>query len=160
LLSWSESFAERPLWALEDCRQVTRALERRLQDQRERLVRVPPRLTAPQRRRSRTRGKSDLIDALAIARAALREPGLDSPRPQNWMPACRCRSVCSTVPCGSTGSHGSSRAAQTTQVQIARDLVARCRSLTRDVLALERELHARTTALAPRLLQLPGCGPF
>jgi transposase len=44
-------------------------------------VRVPPRLTAPQRRRGRTRGKSDSIDALAAARAALREPNLDRPRP-------------------------------------------------------------------------------
>jgi len=30
---------------------------------------VPPRLTAPERRRGRVRGKSDLIDALAIAMA-------------------------------------------------------------------------------------------
>ena len=44
-------------------------------------MRVPPRLTAPQRRRGRTRGKSDAIDALAIARAALQEPRLDGPRP-------------------------------------------------------------------------------
>ena len=38
------------------------------------------RLTAPQRRRGRTRGKSDSIDALAVARAALQEPQLDGPR--------------------------------------------------------------------------------
>jgi transposase len=42
-------------------------------------VRVPPRLTAPQRRGSRVRAKSDAIDALAIARAALREPLLEGP---------------------------------------------------------------------------------
>jgi hypothetical protein len=41
---------------------------------------VPPRLTAPQRRRGRTRGKSDAIDALAIARAALQEPHLHGPQ--------------------------------------------------------------------------------
>ena len=35
----------------------------------------------PERRAGRTRGKSDPIDALAIARAALREPGLSRPRP-------------------------------------------------------------------------------
>src|ERR687888_1310798 len=70
------------LWALEDCRHVSRGLERLLLDAGEHLVRVPPRLTAPERRRGRVRGKSDLIDALAIARAALREPGLDSPRPE------------------------------------------------------------------------------
>ena len=44
-------------------------------------MRVPPKLMAPQRRASRTRGKSDPIDALAVARAALREPRLDHPRP-------------------------------------------------------------------------------
>jgi transposase len=35
----------------------------------------------PERRAGRERGKSDPIDALAIARAALREPGLARPRP-------------------------------------------------------------------------------
>ena len=59
----------------------TRGLERALVAAGERLVRVPPRLTAPQRRRGRTRGKSDGIDALAVARAALQEPQLDGPRP-------------------------------------------------------------------------------
>jgi transposase len=59
---------------------VTRTLERALLAAGERLVRVPPRLTAPQRRRSRTRGKSDAIDALAIARAALQEPTFEGPR--------------------------------------------------------------------------------
>src|SRR3954451_2348761 len=82
LVSWSKRVGRRRLWALEDCRHVTRGLERTLQRQRQRLVRVPPRLTAPERRRGRVRGKSDLIDALAIARAALREPVLDSPRPE------------------------------------------------------------------------------
>ena len=82
LLSWSKRSGRRRLWALEDCRHVTRGLERALQQPRQRLVRVPPRLTAPERRRGRVRGKSDLIDALAIARAALREPRLDSPRPE------------------------------------------------------------------------------
>jgi transposase len=43
-------------------------------------VRVPPKLTVPERRAGRERGKSDPIDALAIARAALREPGLARPR--------------------------------------------------------------------------------
>jgi hypothetical protein len=34
----------------------------------EELVRVPPKLTVPERRAGRARGKSDPIDALAIAR--------------------------------------------------------------------------------------------
>ncbi len=80
LLVWARSVGEERLWAVEDCRHVTRGLERSLVGESERLVRVPPRLTAPQRRRGRTRGKSDRIDALAVARAALQEPLLDGPR--------------------------------------------------------------------------------
>jgi transposase len=81
ILDWASGLEAERLWALEDCRHVTRTLERALLGAGERLVRVPPRLTAPQRRGSRTRGKSDAIDALAIARAALQEPGLEGPRP-------------------------------------------------------------------------------
>jgi transposase len=47
-----------------------------LLDAGELVVRVPPKLMAEQRRTARTRGKSDPIDALAVARAALREPEL------------------------------------------------------------------------------------
>src|SRR5258708_38334601 len=42
----------------------------------QRAVRVWPRLTARTRRSARTPGKSDPIDALQVARAALREPDL------------------------------------------------------------------------------------
>jgi transposase len=79
LLEWARSLETERLWALEDCRHVTRGLERALLAAGERLLRVRPRRTAPQRRRGRTRGKSDAIDALAIARAALQEPELDRP---------------------------------------------------------------------------------
>jgi transposase len=40
------------------------------------VVRVPPKLMAQTRASARTRGKSDPIDALAVARAFLREPDL------------------------------------------------------------------------------------
>jgi Transposase IS116/IS110/IS902 family/Transposase len=40
------------------------------------VVRVPPKLMAGARRAARSRGKSDAIDALAVARAAIREPDL------------------------------------------------------------------------------------
>lgn len=79
-VGWAQTLDRERLWALEDCRHLTRGLEQALLEQGERVVRVPPRLTAPQRRRGRTRGKSDQIDALAIARAALQEPQLDGPR--------------------------------------------------------------------------------
>jgi transposase len=42
----------------------------------ERVVLVPPKLMAASRRQARRPGKSDPIDALAVARAALAEPGL------------------------------------------------------------------------------------
>ena len=42
----------------------------------EQIVRVPPKLMAHARDSARTYGKSDPIDALAVARAALREPDL------------------------------------------------------------------------------------
>ena len=80
VVAWARKLGEERLWAIEDCRHVSRGLEQTLVAAGERLVRVPPRLTAPQRRRGRTRGKSDAIDALAVARAALQEPQLDGPR--------------------------------------------------------------------------------
>jgi hypothetical protein len=63
-------------FAVEDCRHVSGRLERALLDAAVSVVRVPPKLMAGARASARTRGKSDPIDALAIARAALREPDL------------------------------------------------------------------------------------
>jgi transposase len=80
LLGWASALGAERLWAVEDCRQLTRWLERQLVAAGEELVRVPPKLTVPERRAGRARGKSDPIDALAIARAALREPELSRPR--------------------------------------------------------------------------------
>jgi transposase len=80
LLGWVGELGAERLWAVEDCRQLTGWLERQLLGRGEELVRVPPKLTVPERRAGRTRGKSDPIDALAIARAALREPGFRRPR--------------------------------------------------------------------------------
>jgi transposase len=194
VVEWARSLGEERLWAVEDCRHVTRGLEQTLLAQSERLVRVPPRLTAPQRRRGRTRGKSDSIDALAVARAALQEPGLDGPRAgeetlrelkllvdhRDDLVAERRRcqqrlrwhlhELDSTlaVPLGALDralwlerlGRQLARREQTTQVRIARDLLGRCRSLTRSIAELDRELHTHTTTIAPRLLQLPGCGPL
>ena len=81
LLGWAAALDPERLWAVEDCRQLTGWLERQLLSLGEELVRVPPKLTVPERRAGRTRGKSDPIDALAIARAAIREPDLSRPRP-------------------------------------------------------------------------------
>jgi transposase len=193
ILAWAESLAGERLWALEDCRHVTRGLEQTLLLRGERLVRVPPRLTAPQRRHSRTRGKSDAIDALAIARAALQEPRLDGPRGGEETlrelkllvdhrddlvdERRRCQQRLRwhlheldptlRVPLGALDRNvwlervgrQLARRERTTQTRIARDLLGRCRNLSRAIGDLDRELHARTIAIAPRLLQLAGCGP-
>jgi transposase len=63
-------------WAVEDGRQVAGKLVTHLLTAGEAVVWVPPKLMANTRSSARTRGKSDPIDALAVARAALREPGL------------------------------------------------------------------------------------
>lgn len=63
-------------WGLEDCRHLTGLLERDLLAHGEPVVRVPAKLMARQRAAARTRGKSDPIDALAVARALAREDDL------------------------------------------------------------------------------------
>ena len=71
----------------------------------------------------------------------------------------------SSPPARSTGLSGSTALAgdslgrsRTVLVRIARELLGRCRSLTRTILALDRELQARIEPTAPALLTLPGCG--
>lgn len=77
LVGWARrAFPDGRVWAVEDCRHVSTRLERALLAAGERVLRVPPKLMAGARDSARTRGKSDPIDALAIARAALREPSL------------------------------------------------------------------------------------
>jgi transposase len=50
------------------------------------------------------------------------------------------------------------RQEQQLQVRLARELVASCRRLNREIAELDRELEQRTARLAPALLDLPGCG--
>lgn len=77
LLGWARHrWPDQRVWAVEDCRHVTGRLERDLLAAGERVVRVPPRLMAGARQAVRALGKSDPIDALAVARAAQREPDL------------------------------------------------------------------------------------
>src|SRR3954452_25132863 len=76
LLDWARGFGSDRAWALEDCRHVSSSFERFLLASGERVVRVATKLMSDARRAGRDRGKSDRIDALAVARAALRE-GLD-----------------------------------------------------------------------------------
>src|SRR5215217_6004748 len=77
LLRWARSVDEERVWALEDCRHVSGSLERFLIERGERVLRIPTHLSANARKSARRRGKSDFIDALGVARAALQE-GLES----------------------------------------------------------------------------------
>ena len=75
LVQWAARF-DQVVFALEDCRHLTRRLEADLLKAGHRVVRVPTRLMAQARRSAREPGKSDPIDAQAVAQAALRYPDL------------------------------------------------------------------------------------
>jgi len=77
LLEWARGIGDERVWAIEDCRHVSGGLERFLIAAGERIVRLAPKLSVGTRRLERGRGQSDPIDALAIARAAIRE-GIDA----------------------------------------------------------------------------------
>jgi transposase len=64
------------VWAIEDCRHVSRRLEQALLAAGERVIRVPPKMMGASRRGERERGKSDEIDAQAVARAVVKD-GVD-----------------------------------------------------------------------------------
>jgi transposase len=147
---------------------------------------------APERRAGRQRGKSDPIDALAVARAALREPRLSRPRPDEqpfrdlkllvdhrddlvderrriqqrlrWH-------LHQLDPSFVVIAKGLDRPAHLdrvarwlarrpaeVQVRVARELVVRCRLLTRTIVGIDSELEQQTARTAPALLELPGCG--
>ena len=61
------------VWAIEDCRHVSRRLEQALLAAGERVVRVPPHRMGASRKGEREPGKSDEIDALAVARAVVKD---------------------------------------------------------------------------------------
>lgn len=76
LVEWARKLDDERLFAVEDGRHVSGHLERHLIARGEDGVRVPPRLMGESRRADRVRGKSDPIDATAVARAALAHPDL------------------------------------------------------------------------------------
>jgi transposase len=191
LLIWAVAAGGERLWALEDVRGVSRGLEQFLLGHGERVVRVPPKLMAGARKSGRTFGKSDSIDALAIARAAIAHPDLPAAAPDeaardlgllaNHREALvRQRSEAQDrlrwllhdidpdlkIPAGALDrkvwlervTRRLGRGEQTVQVRIARDLVRRCKALTRDANELEREIGVRVARYAPQLLSLKGCG--
>jgi transposase len=177
-------------FAVEDCRHMTRRLEGDLLRCGFSVVRVHTRLMAAARRTGRQRGKSDPIDAEAVALAALRHTDLpvaclDGPTrqvkllsdhrhdlvvertklcgrlrwhlheldPELQVPSRGLRRfhVLDTLTDALAGFDG-------TVARIARELVARCRELTKQINALERELEQLIKGLGPNLLAIPGLG--
>lgn len=180
LLRWTlrQWPSEQLRFAVEDCRHVSTRLERALLAAGQTVVRVPPKLMAGARSAARTRGKSDPIDALAIARAALREPDLPTATHDQAsrevkllvdhredMVGTRTRMqnrlrwhLHELDPELDRLTAWPAQQPASMVVRIAAELVTDIRDLTVRINALERELATRMTPLAPRLLALPGCG--
>ena len=96
LLAWARGLDGGRFWALEDCRHVSGAFERFLIERGERVLRISTNLMAETRKSSRAPGKSDGIDAVNVARAALREgPSSRFPPRSSTAPSsiCGCWSI-------------------------------------------------------------------
>lgn len=188
-LRWAAGW-ERRRWAVEDCRHVTRRLEADLLVAGESVVRVPTRLMSEVRSTVREPGKSDPIDALATARAALREPGLavaelDGParevrmlvdyREQLVRERTRLQSRLRWYLHELDPDYQPASLSRVTTLDrvaawvAARDglvamlcaeTVARIRDITLTADRLEAQIAERVNQLAPSLLELPGCGPL
>jgi transposase len=174
LLRWAQRSygcdGEQVVFAVEDCRHLTTRLERALLTAGVRVLRVPPKLMAGARQSARTRGKSDPIDALAIARAALREPNL--PVAERTARQNRLRwHLHELNPTVDPAKRSLDRKCQLDRVQqvldalpastvrrIALELVEDIRALTGRINALERELRELVRSQASQLLELDGCG--
>ena len=74
---WATELDGERVWAIEDCRSVSRRFEQALLAAGERVVRVPPHRMGDSRKGERELGKSDQIDAVAIARAVVKD-GIES----------------------------------------------------------------------------------
>ena len=84
-LRWvHDTFGPDVRWGVEDTRAMTGRLERDLMDAGQQVVRVPTQLMSRTRNSGREWGKSDPIDALAVARAVLAYPDLPVARHSRW----------------------------------------------------------------------------
>jgi transposase len=183
LVRWATQFGDERRWAVEDCRHLSRRLERDLLAAGEQIVRVPPKLMAHARDAARTY-------ALAVARAALREPNLPTARldgpsrelrllvdhredlvaertrhinrlrwhlhelDPTWDPPAKSLNRYKTL------DAIAERLANLdgTVARIAADLVARIRELTVAELDLEREITQLVESVAPTLAAITGVG--
>jgi transposase len=192
---WAQGLDEERVWAIEDCRAVSRRLEQALIAAGERVVRVAPHRMGASRRGERQPGKSDQIDALAIARAVVQD-GIDEfPAAyldeqameirllldhRNDLVAERTRIVNRlrwhllalspelerSVKRGAFNQarvldridRQLRRMAGGERVRVAREQIARIRTINRQAEQLQRELHELVKAHRPQLLDETGCG--
>jgi transposase len=146
LLRWARGLDRERVWVLEDCRHVSGSLERFLIGRGERVLRIATHLSATARRSSRQRValNGTLQWHLHDLWPELQLPG-SSLFYGRWAPRVARRLA---------------RAEQTMRVRIARDELRRIRELSQAIKALEREIAALVTEIAPQLLSEPGFGPL
>lgn len=189
LIMWArERFGPDLIWAIEDCRNMSARLERDLLAAGQKVVRVPTKLMAQVRASARTRGKSDPIDALAAARAALREPDLpiafhdETSRELKLLVDRRDVLVCQRTEAinrlrwsvheldPERGPGALDRAKNQKLLgawlatlpglvaELAREELADICRLTEAINTLAERIGERIRDIAPTLLELPGCG--
>jgi transposase len=189
-IMWArEQFGTELIWGIEDCRNMSARLERDLLGAGQQVVRVPTKLMAQVRKSGRTRGKSDPIDAEAVARAVLREPGLpvashdevsrelklltdrrDVLVVQRTSAINRLRWYVHELDPERGPAPRSLKTAKHQQAlqawldtmaglvaELARAELADTIRLTTEINALEKRLSERVRAVAPTLLDIPGC---
>jgi transposase len=149
-LRWARGLDDERVWAIEDCRHVSRRFEQALIAAGERVVRVAPHRMGASRRGEREPGKSDEIDALAIARAVVKDGVESFPTAYLDEAAMEIRLL---------SDHRKDLVAERTRVQnrLRWHLLELCpeleRSLRRGSLAAPRQL----VRIDRRLRRLPGC---
>src|SRR5215208_4416776 len=176
-LRWArQTFPGERKWGIEDCRHLSARLERDLLTGGESVVRVPPKLMAQTRASARTRGKSDPIDALAVARAVLRELKLLVGRREDLVGE-RTRMINrfrwhlheldpSLDPSKASLDRAKTRAVLAEQLtrfdglvaELARDILADIDRVSQAINALETRISHRVEEQAEGLISLPGCG--
>jgi transposase len=147
---WARGLDDERVWAIEDCRHVSRRLEQALLAAGERVVRVAPHRMGASRRGEREPGKSDEIDALAVARAVVKDGAESFPAAYLDEDAMEVRLL---------SDHRKDLVAERTRVQnrLRWHLLELCpeleRSLTRGALEKPRQLER----IDRRLRRLPAC---
>jgi len=75
LLNWSNKFGSERIWGIENSQHYAKHLAQSLLEENEQVYEITPKLTAQLRGRSLKSDKSDIKDALAVAKAVIQEKG-------------------------------------------------------------------------------------